>query len=137
MTQSPPFTQIRIARPTYQLEKVVDFYKNGLGLSEIGSFNDHEGFSGVMLGLPDETYHLEFTQHKKGSPCPAPSKDNLLVFYFHDKEQRNKVAERLFSMGHFEVEPENPYWKKQGITIEDPDKWRIVLMEIKGFKANF
>ena len=136
MTKSFPYTQIRIARPTDQLEKVVDFYKNGLGLTEIGSFNDHEGFSGVMLGLPDQTYHLEFTQHKNGSPCPAPTKDNLLVFYLQDKEQRNEIAERLFNMGHLEVEPENPYWKKHGITIEDPDKWRIVLMEIKSFNEN-
>ncbi len=79
------YTQIRIARPTDQLEKVVDFYKNGLGLTEIRSFSDHEGFSGVMPG---------------------------------------------------KVEPENPYWKNHGITIEDPDKWRIVLMEINSFKAN-
>ena len=33
-----------------------------------------------MFGLPDEEYHLEFTTHVNGSPCPAPTKDNLLVF---------------------------------------------------------
>jgi hypothetical protein len=26
------------------------------------------------------------------------------------------------------VEPENSYWKEKGITVEDPDGWRIVLM---------
>jgi hypothetical protein len=30
-------------------------------------------------------------------------------------------------MGYDEVEPENPYWKNAGVTIEDPDGWRIVL----------
>ncbi len=136
MATTFPYTQIRIARPTDQLEKVVDFYMNGLGLTQIGSFKDHEGFSGVMLGLPDEAYHLEFTQHVHGSPCPAPTKDNLLVFYLSSTAERNRIAQRLFDMGYPEVEPENPYWKKNGITIEDPDKWRIVLMEISTFKTS-
>jgi hypothetical protein len=131
-----PYTQIRIARPTNQLERVVDFYKNGLGLLEIGSFSDHEGFSGIMLGLPNEAYHLEFTQHVNALPCPPPSKDNLLVFYLLNTIQRNQTAKRLFDRGHKEVEPENPYWKKHGITIEDPDRWRIVLMEISSFNSS-
>lgn len=135
MTISFPYTQIRIAKPTDQLEKIVDFYKTGLGLKEIGNFTDHEGFSGVMLGLPNDTYHLEFTQHKNGSPCPAPTKDNLLVFYLPDTEQRHKIVAKLLSMGYMEVEPENPYWKKHGVTIEDPDKWRIVLMNIGSFNT--
>ncbi len=130
MTNAFPYTQIRIARPTNQLEKVVDFYKNGLGLTEVGSFTNHEGYSGVMLGLPTEAYHLEFTQHKNGDPCPAPTKDHLLVFYLSNQEERDLIAQRLFKMGYGEVEPENPYWKKHGITIEDPDQCRIVLMEL-------
>lgn len=130
------FTQFRIARPTDQLQKVVDFYKNGLGLSELGKFKDHEGFSGIMLGHPEETYHFEFTEHIDGSPCPAPTKDNLLVFYFEDTKQRDIIAQRLLTLGYPEVEPENPYWKLKGITIEDPDKWRVVLMEIKNFNAS-
>jgi hypothetical protein len=39
-------------------------------------------------------------------------------------------------MGYLEVKPRNPYWKKSGITIEDPDKWRIVLMKINSFNAS-
>lgn len=34
-----------------------------------------------MLGLPDKSVHLEFTQFVDGSPCPPPSLDNLLVLY--------------------------------------------------------
>ena len=47
----------------------------------------------------------------------------------------NEIAARLFNMGYLEVEPENPYWKKHGITIEYPDKWRIVLMEVNSFNV--
>ncbi|WYP26962.1 VOC family protein [Alkalihalobacillus sp. FSL W8-0930] len=127
-------TQIRIARPTDQLERIIEFYEKGLGLKQIGSFQKHSGYNGVMYGLPDATYHLEFTQHIEGSPCPAPTKDNLLVFYVPEYEEIKQVAERLNKLRYGEVEPENPYWKELGITIEDPDGWRIVLMNTKGLQ---
>jgi uncharacterized glyoxalase superfamily protein PhnB len=120
--------QVRIARPTDKFEEIINFYQNGLGLKQIGQFKGHEGYEGVIFGLPDVNYHLEFTRHIDGSPCPAPTKDNLLVFYITDKSEINKVSERLKKMGYAEVEPENEYWKEKGITIEDPDGWRIVLM---------
>ncbi|MBO1582826.1 MULTISPECIES: VOC family protein [Bacillus] len=122
------WVQLRIARPTDKFEEVIVFYEEGLGLKRIGEFHNHEGYDGVMFGLPDAEYHLEFTRHVDGSPCPAPTKDNLLVFYMTQRAEIEKVANRLHTMGHHEVEPENPYWKEKGITIEDPDGWRIVLM---------
>ncbi|WP_029191065.1 VOC family protein [Ornithinibacillus scapharcae] len=120
--------QVRIARPTDKLEEVIHFYQNGLGLHKVGEFKGHRGYEGVIFGLPDVQYHLEFTRHIDGSPCPAPTKDNLLVFYITNKNEIDSVAERLRNMGYPEVEPENAYWKELGITIEDPDGWRIVLM---------
>lgn len=120
--------QVRIARPTDKFEAVIDFYVNGLGLKEIQQFKGNRGYEGVIIGLPDVNYHLEFTRHIDGSPCPAPTKDNLLVFYITNKNEINKVSNRLQKMGYGEVEPDNGYWKGQGITIEDPDGWRIVLM---------
>ncbi|RLL48319.1 VOC family protein [Oceanobacillus piezotolerans] len=120
--------QVRIARPTDKFEEIIDFYQNGLGLKQIGQFKGHRGYDGVIFGLPDVNYHLEFTRHIDGSPCPAPTKDNLLVFYITDKKEIDKVTERLKIMGYPEVEAENEYWKELGVTIEDPDGWRIVLM---------
>ncbi len=120
-------TQLRIARPTNQLQKVMAFYTKGLGLEELGRFNDHDGYNGIMLGKAGESWHLEFTEHVDGNACPAPTKDNLLVFYFENTDQRDEITQRLFAQGHAAVEPENPYWKENGITIEDPDGWRIVL----------
>jgi catechol 2,3-dioxygenase-like lactoylglutathione lyase family enzyme len=122
-----PVVQFRIARPTNQLQKVVEFYRDGLGLRVVGHFENHNGYDGVMLGLPDTAYHLEFTQHVDAVPCPPPSEDNLLVFYMPDIEARDLVVNRLHGRGYDEVEPENPYWKNEGVTIEDPDRWRIVL----------
>lgn len=122
------FAQFRIARPTDNFEKIKEFYGKGLELPIIGSFEGHAGYDGIMFGLPDNKFHLEFTTHIDGSPCPAPTKDNLLVFYIPDQERISIIVNRLGKMGYHPVEPENPYWKEKGITIEDPDKWRIVLM---------
>ena len=85
-----------------------------------------------MIGLPDSTYHLEFTEHVDGSPCPASTNDNLLVFYMPDNKQIQAVQSRLAKMGYSEIPPENPYWEEKGVTIEDPDGWRIVLMNTEG-----
>jgi catechol 2,3-dioxygenase-like lactoylglutathione lyase family enzyme len=128
-----PVVQVRVARPTARLTEVVHFYRDGLGLKEIGSFAGHAGYSGVMLGLPGHSYHLEFTeQEEQKTPCPAPSKDNLLVFYIPDGEAIKRLAARLKNMGHEPVPPENPYWTEKGLTFEDPEGWRVVLMNTAG-----
>lgn len=124
--------QIRVARPTDQIKEITKFYCEGLGLKKIGSFTGHEGYDGVMIGLPNTDYHLEFTQHEQGSPCIAPTKDNLLVFYMPNLEEIEVIQNRLEGMGYNTVSSENPYWEKSGITIEDPDGWRIVLMNTAG-----
>lgn len=127
-----PVAQVRVARPTSRLEEVVRFYTEGIGLKRLGSFEHHEGYSGVMLGLPGRDYHLEFTEHEKGSACPAPTKDNLLVFYLPDRTAIARIISRLARMGYGQAPPENPYWARGGVTIEDPDGWRVVLMNTAG-----
>ena len=130
------WVQLRFARPTDRFEEVQTFYGEGLGLPRIGGFENHDGYDGVMFGLPGRDVHLEFTKHVDGSPCPAPTKDNLLVFYIPDPLEIDVVIERLSSMGYPPVEPENPYWNnKKSYTIEDPDGWRIVLYHSSGFGA--
>lgn len=124
--------QIRIARPTDKFDEVVNFYESGLGLERLTEFSGHRGYVGIIFGLPGSQYHLEFTHHQDGSPCPAPTTDNLLVFYIPNKKEIDKIIERLGQMGYEEVAPENGYWKEKGKTIEDPDGWRIVLMNTKG-----
>ena len=126
-------TQVRVARPTNQLKAVVAFYRDGLGLEEVGRFTGHAGYDGVMFGLPDRSHHLEFTQLADGSPCPPPSRDNLLVFYVPGAEAHRRVVDRLDRLGHRPVAAENPYWEKiEALTFEDPDGWRVVLAPTSG-----
>jgi hypothetical protein len=127
-----PVAQVRIARPTDKLNEVVRFYSEGLGLEVLGSFHGHAGYSGVMLGLPGREYHLEFTQHEKGSPCPAPTRDNLLVLYIPDMRAIEEIKVRLGSLGFHPVPPENPFWQEKSVTIADPDGWRVVLVNTPG-----
>lgn len=124
--------QIRVARPTDKFDEVIRFYRDGLGLKTLGTFAGHAGYEGIMFGLPDAGFHLEFTHHAEGSPCPAPTRDNLLVFYIPEEDAIKRLVARLGQMGYSPVPPENPYWEARGITIEDPDGWRIVLMNTEG-----
>jgi len=124
---SLPVAQVRVARPTDRLDDVVRFYHEGLGLPIIDRFEDHDGYTGVMLGLPGVAYHLEFTTHVEGSPCPAPTADNLLVLYIPDAAAVDTIVGRLTRMGYRPVAPENPYWAGRSTTVADPDGWRVVL----------
>lgn len=132
--ESLPVVQVRVARPTGRLQELKKFYCEGIGLEVIGSFEGHAGYSGIMLGLPGSLYHLEFTEHEetRGALHPPPSADNLLVFYILDGAAIERIAARLAALGYTSVAPENPYWNERGLTIPDPDGWRVVLMNTDG-----
>jgi catechol 2,3-dioxygenase-like lactoylglutathione lyase family enzyme len=119
---------IRIARPTDQIDLVTKFYSDGLGLNILEEFGYDKGFRGVKLGLPGDQYHLVFFSPVPPLSCPAPTLDNLVVFYFSSKEVIDKKEVHMKAKGYLPVEPMNPYWKEDGITFEDPDGWRVVLM---------
>ncbi|MDP3466815.1 MAG: VOC family protein [Daejeonella sp.] len=121
--------QLRVARPTNNLEAVIRFYTEGLGFEVIGSFTGHEGYDGAMLGMPGSSYHLEFTQHINKASLPNPSNENLLVFYYDDHNKYIRAVERFVNLNVLPVPPENPYWIGKSQTFEDPDNWRIVLFD--------
>ena len=119
--------QFRIARPTNQLNEIKKFYTQALGMKVLGSFSGHDGYSGLMLGMPNSKYHLEFTEHETKESLPKPTKENLLILYFDTPEKYDAANKKLLDFGVKPVEPENPYWIGKSKTYEDPDKWRIVL----------
>ena len=71
--------------PPDRLEEVIGFYRNGIGLPELGRFEGHDGYDGVFLGLPGTDAHLEFTSGGNHSG-PAPHPETLLVLYVGDDE---------------------------------------------------
>jgi catechol 2,3-dioxygenase-like lactoylglutathione lyase family enzyme len=120
-------TTMRVARPTVSIEALLRFYRDGLGLEVIGSFQDHEGFDGFMLGMPGSSYHLEFTCKRGHNPGLAPTQDNLLVFYLPDNTEWQAAVDRMVAHGYEPTASFNPYWDISGRTFEDPDGYRVVL----------
>ena len=119
--------KLRIARPSSNLAATEKFYCQGLGLLRLGSFDDHEGFDGIMLGHPQAPYHLEFTRHREQSVKPLPTVEDLLVFYLPDLEEWKMAVDRMEASGYKAVSSHNSYWDKHGKTFSDPDGYRVVL----------
>lgn len=123
-----PAVQVRFARPTAQLDRIVEFYRDVLHLPQLHSAGDDE-WSVVMFGLPGDQYHLEFVAHRDGIDGTAPTRENLLVFYFESAAQQQSVAARCREAGAEEVVLDNPWWRRNGAdAFLDPDGWTIVLM---------
>jgi|SRR5215210_2135646 len=116
--------QLRIARHTERLDEVVGFYRDGLGLTEIGGFRNHDGYDGVFLEVPGSGTHLELTAGG-GHRAPAPHPESLLVLYLGDAQALRAIVARL---GVDPVPPANPYWAAYGLTFADPDGFRVVLV---------
>jgi catechol 2,3-dioxygenase-like lactoylglutathione lyase family enzyme len=117
--------QLRIARHTSRLEQLTSFYRDGLGLDDLGAFTDHDGYSGVFLAVPGTGTHLEFTAGGEHPP-PVPHPESLLVLYLGDVIAVGQAVDRC---GGEVVASTNPYWDASGaVTIVDPDGFRVVLV---------
>lgn len=127
MSRSPP--HLRIARPVSDIELTRDMYCRGLGLIVLGSFEDHDGFDGVMLGLPGANYHFEFTCSRKHAVRPTPTVEDLAVFYMPAAAEWQARCAAMEAAGFRQVGSHNPYWETKGRTYEDRDGYRIVLQQ--------
>jgi catechol 2,3-dioxygenase-like lactoylglutathione lyase family enzyme len=125
----PPVPLLRVARPTDDIDALLRFYRDGLGLEVLGRFEGHDGFDGIMLGSPGAPYHLEFTKAHGHAAGRAPTTDNLLVFYLPEPDRWSAAVARMKAAGYEPVPSFNPYWDRRGATFEDPDGWRVVLAQ--------
>jgi catechol 2,3-dioxygenase-like lactoylglutathione lyase family enzyme len=118
---------LRVARASNDLDGILRFYRDGLGFEVIASFEDHDGFDGLMLGHPGWHYHLEFTRQHGQHTALTPDVEDLLVFYLPDRERWQAATDCLLSLGYRTAMPNNPYWQRRGVTFIDPDGYRVVL----------
>jgi catechol 2,3-dioxygenase-like lactoylglutathione lyase family enzyme len=118
---------VRFARPVSDLERASEMYCAGLGLTVLGSFADHQGFDGVMVGAPGASYHFEFTICRTHPVVPTPTVDDLLVLYLPELEVWRAACSRMLEAGFQGVASFNPYWDEAGRTFVDPDGYRVVL----------
>lgn len=118
---------LRIARPVSDLDRARTMYRDGLGLEVLGAFEGHDGFDGVMLGRPGDGHHFEFTACGRHPVAPAPTVEDLVVFYLPDEAEWTAACARMAAAGFREVKSFNPYWEAKGRTFADPDGYRTVL----------
>lgn len=118
---------LRVARPTDQLDRLIEFYSKVLGFTLLGRFQDHAGVDGAMLGHSAANYHLEFTTNCDQPAGTAPSPEHLLVFYLPSEPDWQRTIDHIESFGVAAVQSSNPYWDQRGRTYEDPDRYRIVI----------
>ena len=119
--------RLRIARPTNDIDALLPFYMDGLGLSVLVRFEDHDGFDGAVVGSPGAPYHFEFTTARGHVAPPAPTQDHLAVFYIPEPNAWRAATARMHAAGFDPVLSFNPYWDRQGVTFQDPDGYRVVL----------
>ncbi len=70
--------------------------------------------------------HLELVGDPDGETPAAPTDEDLLVLYVGGTIDA-AVVDRLVGAGGIVVAARNPYWDRWGITIADPDGYRLVL----------
>ena len=123
--------ELRIARPVTDLAKTREMYCRGLGLEVVGSFENHDGFDGVMLGVDGARYHFEFTCCRNHPITPSPTHEDLAVFYMEARAEWQSACDSMLAAGFKQVKSFNPYWDVHGVTYEDHDGYRVVLQNAK------
>ena len=118
--------KFRVARHTSNLKEIIHFYHDILGLEILGSFENHNKYDGVFLGLKNENWHIEFTVSNV-KPTHQPDDDDLLVFYPKTDDSLNQILMSLKDKGINPEKAKNPYWEVNGFTFKDPDGYRIVI----------
>ncbi|WRZ96279.1 VOC family protein [Streptomyces sp. NBC_01007] len=120
---------VRIARPSRDLDAAERFWMAGLGLHELyrhaadGTPGHH---SLLMVGWPDAAWHLELVHDPTAPVDPRPTPEDLLVIYLGEPVP-DSLVERLEQHGGSRVAAHNPYWDTWGVTLQDPDGYRLVL----------
>jgi catechol 2,3-dioxygenase-like lactoylglutathione lyase family enzyme len=130
MLTTASLVAMRVARPTADLDRIRSFYEHVVGLRLLWSFVDHDGFDGVIFGLPDERAQLEIVRSPHGD-VPAPTNEDALVLYRSDTSAADDLVGRLRRAGAVEVTDDptlNPYWARHGArTFSDPDGYRLIV----------
>jgi len=121
-------SHLRIARPSRDLARAQRFWVNGLELEVLYRTGPEAegGHSLLMLGWPQAAWHLELVGGPGGELPINPTDEDLLVLYV-DGPIDSAVVDRLVWAGGQEVAARNPYWDEWGVTVVDPDGYRLVL----------
>ncbi|HWS39383.1 MAG TPA: VOC family protein [Actinoplanes sp.] len=115
---------VRIARPCTDLGAAERFYVHGLGFDLLhriaaGGPGEHDL---LIVGRRAANWHLELVA---AEVRPAPTEQDLLVLYLGGPVD-DALTQRLTGAGG-RVVSQGPYWDRWGVTVADPDGYRLVL----------
>ncbi|MGW2325223.1 VOC family protein [Streptomyces sp. NPDC001700] len=121
-------THVRVARPSRDLAAAERFYVHGLGLDVLWRTTgrvpgEHDL---LMVGLKGASWHFELTRDPERPLEPTPTVDDLFVVYLGGPVDE-VLVDRLVATGGTRVPAHNPYWDEHGVTVADPDGYRLVL----------
>lgn len=121
-------THVRVARPSRDLAAAERFYVDGLGLDVLWRTSGHVPGEHdlVMVGPSGGGWHFELTRDPEHPVDPTPTVDDLFVVYL-GRTPDPALVRRLITHGGQQVPSNNPYWDEHGVTIADPDGYRLVL----------
>ena len=113
---------MRLARPSRDLAVAERFWVDGLGMDVLLRVLD--GHQLLMVGWPGAAWHLELVEDPDVEP--RPTEEDLLVLYL-GRPPAPELLSRLEAAGGRRVRARNSYWDEWGVTVEDPDGYRLVL----------
>ena len=122
--------EFRNARHTDNLKLIEEFYTKIIGLEVLFSFENHNNYSGVFIGKQDHDWHLEFTSSKDKAEHKFDLED-MLVFYPKERDEYDKIVERIEANSIKKIKSRNPYWNDNGIMIQDPDGFGVIVSKLK------
>jgi len=123
-----PASHLRIARPSRDLDRAGRFWIDGLGLEVLyrAGTDAEGGHALLMLGWPQASWHLELVEDPSGETPPSSTDEDLLVLYVGGPID-GEAVDQLIRAGGQQVAARNPYWDRWGVTVVDPDGYRLVL----------
>lgn len=122
--------ELRVARHTNDISRILDFYTKIIGLDLLGEFKNHNNYDGIFIGKKNENWHLEFTTSNEQANHYS-DEDDCLVFYVNTKNEYDEIIHRIHQNNISIINSKNPYWNLNGITIKDPDGFNVIISPLK------
>lgn len=132
----PAHAPIRLARPSRDLAAAERFWVDGVGLDVLWRTDPPAageqahpvvgGHALLMVGPQGAAWHLELVDDPESAAAAAPSEEDLLVIYLGEPVGEDRLA-RIEAAGGRRTPARNPYWETWGVTMVDPDGYRLVL----------
>ena len=124
---NPTTPRMRVARPTNDIERAVNFWSKLVGFEILSRFENHDGYDGAILGYPNSQWELEVTYHSSGMPLPAPTDEDITALYLA-RDDADEIINRLRLAGHPQMNHPNPYWQAMGASVHtDPDGYTLII----------